>query len=435
MRFSPPRLRLLVVVALTVPVVSSTAMASSGSPPAGGYWTVCQSPRCVSTYLPLTPTTRAQSARVAPRAVMRALSAVQAALASFTWSGGTPSSTGGADDWSNGTNWAGGVTPSGSVGKLTFPVLTATACTSSPPTDTCYQTFNNIVGLAAHTISIDDASTYFLQGDAIKLGAGGLRASTTKTTFSGGPQVSMPITLTAPQTWTFDGHNIFAQVNLSGKVTGATRALTVDLNHDTAFGVDSANVEAGPITINTTQTTGGNSSIVGLVTGGKLNAIDGNSVSLMAAGVDIVVAGNAAVGALNADAGNIQVANGSANPAKLSVNGGFTQGSSNELVLNVSHPGTTAGTDYSQLAATGAISLGGALALSGSTSGNPPTCPTLHPGDVDTLLTTTGSLTGTFVNVPNGATVSVGCGPGTEPTGRITYTANSVTFTVLTAGG
>jgi hypothetical protein len=140
------------------------------------------------------------------------------------------------------------------------------------------------------------------------------------------------------------------------------------------------------------------------------------------------------VGPLVADAGTVQIGEGTVVPVGLSVNGGFTQGSSNQLTLDVDFAGTVAGVDYSQLSATGPISLAGTLVLQGSNFSSG-ACPTLRAGNVDTLLSTTGALTGTFAGIPNGATVSVNCSGGTQPTGTINYTANSVTFTVLTPGG
>lgn len=369
---------------------------------------------------------------------LTALGGASTALASssatiFKWSGATPSGPS-ASDWSNGTNWSGGVAPTGSVGALAFPLLTSPACTSSPPNDTCYRGDNNITRLVAHALAIDDGAPYSMLGNAMGLGAGGLRAGTKSTTFTGQPpELSMPLVLTAAQTWAIDGHARDFQVGLNGSVSGATHALTIDLNHEGGIDVNS-NVEVGPITINTTQTTGFNNSTVALAPNGTLNATDGKPVSLMGAGTGIFAGFNTSLGALTADAGRIQIGNGNFGAAILSVNGGFTQGSANELELNVVHAGTVAGTDYSQLSATGPVSLAGSLNLLGSTTGSSPTCPTLNVGDVDTLVTTTGTLSGTFAGIPNGTTVSVGCSPGTEPTGTIDYTANSVTFTVVTAG-
>jgi hypothetical protein len=99
----------------------------------------------------------------------------------------------------------------------------------------------------------------------------------------------------------------------------------------------------------------------------------------------------------------------------------------------ITQPGMVAGTDYSQLSASGAVSLNGAsLRLSdGEASG----CQVLTPGNVDTLLRTSGPLTGTFNGIPDGTTVALECfGAGEAPTVKINYTANTVTATVQTAG-
>lgn len=85
------------------------------------------------------------------------------------------------------------------------------------------------------------------------------------------------------------------------------------------------------------------------------------------------------------------------------------------------------------------MNLGGAsLDLSGVMGlGEVQTCPVLTPGDVDTLVTTTGSLTGTFAGVPDGDTIQLSC-PGGDlqpPTVRINYTDHAVTATVMTSDG
>jgi hypothetical protein len=54
---------------------------------------------------------------------------------------------------------------------------------------------------------------------------------------------------------------------------------------------------------------------------------------------------------------------------------------------------------------------------------------------VDTLVTTTGSLTGTFGGIPDGTTIPLQCSAaGTPPTVKINYSAHAVTATVETAG-
>jgi hypothetical protein len=58
-------------------------------------------------------------------------------------------------------------------------------------------------------------------------------------------------------------------------------------------------------------------------------------------------------------------------------------------------------------------------------------CESLHPGDVDTLITTTGTLTGTFDDIPNGTVIPLECFQHNIPAVRIEYTASSVTATVV----
>jgi hypothetical protein len=116
----------------------------------------------------------------------------------------------------------------------------------------------------------------------------------------------------------------------------------------------------------------------------------------------------------------------------LSVNGGMTSDASSTILGNIISAGTTAGTDYSQIVATGTLNIGGAhLTLVGGTSG---TCPTLNVGDGDTIAQTTGSVVGTFNGIPDGSVIPLSCS-GTAPTVRINYTAHTVTATVVTAGG
>ncbi len=95
----------------------------------------------------------------------------------------------------------------------------------------------------------------------------------------------------------------------------------------------------------------------------------------------------------------------------------LTSGSTYHARLN----GTTAGTGYDQLQATGNVALGGAtLSIAGSIT--PPA------GTPFTLIQTTGALSGTFQGLANGATLTVG------PTlYRIAYTTTAVTLTPIIA--
>jgi hypothetical protein len=357
------------------------------------------------------------------------------ALTDFTWNGAAPVGTTG---WSNSSNWAGGVAPSGAVGTLTFPMLTSAACTASPPTATCNGSTNDVTGLTVNALSIDDGgqgvSGYFISGNAITLGSGGLTASTNSTSL-GNPSVHLPIVLGASQTWSIDGNDNGSQIGLYGSVTSpSTDTLGITLSHRTDLGLNGNDVEVGPVTITGANAAGsGNSAVLnGVVAigspigGAKLNADDGNPVSVINAGI---VGFNGTVGALTSTGGSLQVGQGASTPAgSLTVNGALTLDGASVVTFFITGSGTNAGTDYSQLAATGTTHLGNAkLFVSGGGSGS---CPTLTLGDVYTLIPSAAGLTGTFAGVPDGATVSLGC-PTPDTKLRINYTSQAVTATVV----
>jgi hypothetical protein len=287
--------------------------------------------------------------------------------------------------------------------------------------------------LDVNELSFDILNSYgVITGDAITLGGGGLNGGTTG---SGGQNVSFgfPITLSAPQTWSLSGA---AAVTLKAAVQGSSEGFTLLTSGNATLGV-STNMEVGTANIDSGGPGGsgaivyGSGSIFGVE--GELNA-DGSTINVNDSGLGTVSGGGAsAVGPLAvSNGGNVFIGDpGPGYTGILHVSGGATFDSSSFLGMYVGSAGTTAGTDYSQLSATGAVDLGGVQFLF---AGNAPggSCLTLNPGDVMTLITTTGTVTGTFNGVPNGTTVSVGCdgGSGTPPTVTINYTAHTVTATV-----
>ena len=350
--------------------------------------------------------------------------AASSAAADFTWTGAA-----GAADWSNTTNW-GGSAPSGAAGILTFPALVSPACTSDPVTATCYESHNDVSGVSATSLSIDDGAGYIIDGNAITLGAGGLTASTATSGFNA--SLGLPITLGAGQTWSIDGNGNRSGVDLDANVTGASSALGVQLGNRGQLQIDNTtDVEVGDVAI--TGSDAGNTGfaanqngIVDLGIGGgpgMLNASSGHTVSITDAML-LVSAGT--VGALAATGSDIQVGGGFAPAGTLNVAGAVTLDPGSVLSMEIDQAGTTAGTDYSQLSATDTVALGAAtLGLFGPEPGG---CPSpLHPGDVDTIITTTGSLTGAFPGTPEGTVVPIDCERGA----RIHYTANSVTATIV----
>jgi hypothetical protein len=359
-----------------------------------------------------------------------ALAAASAtATSDFTWTGGASVA-----NWSNGTNW-GGSAPSGTVGTLSFPALGSPACIDVPPTDTCYTSDNDVTGLSANAITLDDGagdagSGYNIYGDAITLGAGGFTASTT----SSSPAVSnfeIPLTLGANQMWSIDDYALA----LEGAVTGGSHTLTIDTasNGELIVGAD---IEAGAVTLGGTVALYGNRA----APEGKINAVDGNPVSVD--DTTLVAAdngGTSGIGAFTTSNGSIVFLGDEGGFAgQLIINGGATFDSSSTLSLAYGGAGTTPGTDYSQVSASGPVDLSDAsLELYGSVpSGSSSVCVPLTKGNVATLVTTSGTLTGTFNGIPDGTVVPIGCSPasGTAGTVEINYTAHTVTATVISAG-
>jgi hypothetical protein len=333
-----------------------------------------------------------------------------AAAADFTWSGGAA-----APSWSAATNWVGGTAPSGSVGTLAFPALGTCG--------TCYQSSNDVTGVSASAITVDDGAPYVIGGNGLTL-AGGITA--TPDTSGSSANITAPITLGAPQTWSITGGSSSQQLGVS-TVTGSAEALAIGFSSSGILSV--SDLEAGAVTL-----TG--DGLVGVY--GSLNGTDGNPVSLSSPVRLAAQVAAAKLGPLTSTGGAVQVGSGHPLDATLAVNGAISLDAASALTMFIDQPGTTPSTDYSQLTASGDVDLGDAiLSLSGPLSGPTTGCPALHVGDVDTLVSTTGSLTGQFAGVPDGTAVPLSCTGGTAPTLTINYTAHSVTATVKTtaAGG
>ena len=178
---------------------------------------------------------------------------VPAALASalpFTWTGLSP-----AENWSVGANWETGVSPTAAEEKtLMFPRLTSGECTSEPPTDSCYLSFNNVIGLTAESLQLDDANDYLIAGDEITIGSGGLTASpATGATGSAGDVIETPLHLSASQTWhvaSRSGGELGENgLLLAGGLTGSGSALTVELSNGPVLYLAENDTEVGPVTI------------------------------------------------------------------------------------------------------------------------------------------------------------------------------------------
>ncbi len=363
------------------------------------------------------------------------LLASAASAADYTWSGGGGA---GSNAWSNGTNWAGGSAPaaSSSIGNLTFPLLSGRAIAA-----------NDLSGLSINHLSIDDTNEYVLNGQGFTLGSGGLSVSETPPGGSNSVLIYNPITLSSSQEWNLSDETAAQFVEVSGALSGEAANLSVHLGN-TGFVLGNTNPapddELGNVTV---------SGAVGQVNHfslyGNLNAKDGHILTVKNADFET----NKAIGPLVGINAVLRLREGSSVGPLTSIgshlvtsgilqlpSASFDAGSFIEFGLDGG--GTQAGTDYTQLASSGAVSLGGAtieLNGFGSTIGSG-ACPTVPIGQVDTLVSTTGSLIGTFGNAPDGsiitATECLNLGPHGEvlsestPAFRINYNTASSPETV-----
>ena len=338
--------------------------------------------------------------------------------ATFTWSGAAAQ---GFSQFSNKGNWAGGIPPSGSV-TLVFPTLTAAVCTSAPATGTCASATDDVPGLSATGVTIFSNVNYFwdadTNNDALTIGSGGLTDTPAVGAVAGSQDFFVPFTLGAPQTWTINGI-----LSLNAAVSGAADSLGVSLSTATSELRLSAATDVGPLTITGVSATPGSGGSV-QINGSDLNAVTGKLVTVHNAG--LTATSSTSVGPLTLTGGDLTIGTGNdaSSDSILSSVGAVKLDSASSLGLYLS-PGFNA-----YLSTGSTVNLGGAaLDLMGASGDG--TCPPLQYGVVDTLVTATGGITGTFAGIPNGAVVAVpGCGGGTVAEAVIHYTATTVTAAI-----
>lgn len=373
-----------------------------------------------------------------------------AVAAGLDWTG-----QGLAPNWSQATNWD-GPAPSGTVDALDFPALTSSACTATAPNVPCYTSIDDVSGLSVGAISIDDGAGYDIEssnGHAVALGSGGLDAApsaedpATTNAFS---RLGVPLTLGVPQTWSITGGPTNAQLVLLGDILGIpTDPLTIGLATNAGLSIASADV--GPATITGNGVVGAGFVKLGFFPGtdsgtldpGSLNADNGSPVTVTDGAGLLGLDGS--TGPLSTAAGGLIQLGQVDHPGTLTVNGSLALDQSSALVTFISQSGTQPGADYSALDVSGSVALGGAtLFLEDGEDPGTNVCAQLNKGDVDTLLSATGSLTGTFTGLvdgtptplANGTTVQLSCpgSGGTPPRAVINYSANTVTATVVSTG-
>lgn len=317
--------------------------------------------------------------------------------------------------WSTSTNWAQGLVPYLATGTITFP--------DQVNDSTVDNDISSGVVRAAGLV-IDSEGSYDITGSELVLGSGGLMVGGPDEN-SVPPTLALPLTLSADQTWTIDE----GPVPISGIVSAPQyESLTLDFANGE---IEPSDLEVGDLTatgqgdIHLDGNMAVNSDSLGPITldndAGLEADESGNSVGPVSVGSN----GWISVGGFDNGGG------------ALAVDGNLAFAGGSELDLAVDAPGTSAGSDYSQITSTGSIALNGAKLDVGQGTDQNGGCDDLEAGDVLTLLSASGTITGTFSNYANGASVDVenDCdGASQDAAGILRYSAHAVTLT-LTAGG
>ncbi|HWE10859.1 MAG TPA: Ig-like domain repeat protein [Solirubrobacteraceae bacterium] len=345
-----------------------------------------------------------------------------AAQANAVWTGAGTTS-----EWSNATNWSGAPPAANrSAGTLTFPTLTGCAAPK-----TCYTSHNGLTGVSATGLVLGNTSNQYrilqTNSPALTVGTGGVSDTPGGGT---GDVIYDPLALSEAQTWivgsTINGYNSLTV--LGGITSPSTAPVSVSTPRGDLF-LDS-NMEVGPVTSNGPGTL----HIGGAPGSGHPGSVNGtNGQPLTITGGTLIPNPSSTSGPLTMNSGTtLLLGTNTTNTGAttLDVNGAATLSSSTTTKTFIDDNGSTAGTSFSQLSASGSITLGGKLVLGqGKSNGS---CVALNIGDVAALVTTTGTLSGTFSNAPEGTilTMAASC-QSTLPKLQIHYTGNSVSATVV----
>ncbi len=225
-------------------------------------------------------------------------------------------------------------------------------------------------------------------------------------------------------------------------MTGSSSALGVTLANSGYLALSHPGAEVGPVSISGANASAPSPYSNGVVIAADINGGNHNAVSLS----HVVLSDDPqrdglpatiTTGPLRAQGANLVIGGTESPDAILSVSGGASLAANDVTDFSLIQDGSTPSADFSQLQATGNVSLGGQLNLSegGDGSGN---C-LISIGDTATVVTTSGTLSGTFANAVDGATIPVQSACTNPPAGGLAavihYTANSVTATVVAGGG
>lgn len=166
---------------------------------------------------------------------------------------------------------------------------------------------------------------------------------------------------------------------------------------------------------------------VGLL-GAELNWSDQDAVTLS----HILLLGSGGVGALSTN--HVEIGVGAGRPTGAIQAQSVALDAGSEVEFEITGSGTTAGVDYGQLSSVGAVALGGATIGVFVAPASGTSCPTPSPGQTYTFVSTTGSLSGSFGNAPEGTEIPVrfskNCSTHPSTHLRIAYHRSGPTQTV-----
>jgi hypothetical protein len=332
----------------------------------------------------------------------------------FTWTGGALPASG---HWSSATNWLGGKapTPNTTIGTVAYT-----------PSGCCDLSQDDVSGLTIGKIEAINAEEDGITGDAFTLGAGGIVAEPANSP-GGLFSIANPIMLATSQTWTIGGTDERSpEFEDSGPLSGEQSNLTVNITNtsgasfDDPYHLTSPNDEIGDFEVNGTERTSSGGFVersLILLGAGKFNREDDhplifNHVELQnEAETGPITLNHSAMTFGGSATGPVIAIDSELGPYGVSSLPSLSMDASSEFSVHIEPSGTEAGADYDQLTASGAVSLNGSQLHLWATGNGPPgnECPPRPAGQVLTLISTTGTLSGAFGNAPNEGTVSAHC--------------------------
>ena len=380
--------------------------------------------------------------RMSPRALIVALGAALAAAVApasagafpvmNTWTGTAGGSPPTSQQWTNAGNWGSGALAAGE--SLSFPQLGSSGS---------YTSVNNETApFSVDGISMAAGTPYTLTGNAITLGAGGFN-TTTPAAGSSQARIGLPVALGADQIWNLAGiGSPTGGVEFDHPITGTSHTLLINMSSQQLLVfpgnfMASGGTDVGPLTIS-----GANSSQSGprafmngtVLLGGPFTALNAaNAVNVNQ--IDLVDTGAPIGGPFTATGITLQVGDGSGASNQTATFARATTFDATSTIQMFAVPGTTAGTSYSQISGTNSMSninLGNATLnlIEGNSS-----CTELAAGTTMTLVTTPGTLSGTFGGVPDGASVPILCSGSTPQMAVIHYDYTNKLVTATISGG